>query len=1046
MGFVRSRRGSSVHSSRVERRGTRAVAAGVALLVGGAAAPPVWASNAASGGDGVCVAEAPSAVAAREIAARCGIDVTVATLVDPWSTTVVQPDGLVRFTSSIEAERAPAPGGGWRAVDARILSGPTDGRIRMAAPAVDLTFSDGSAGEPLASMTTAEGHRLTMDVPFDLPAPVVADGQVEYLDVFPGVDLVVTPNLEGSAFTEVIRAESAEALGVPELAGLTEGGLVFPLEVSDGLKLVDASDGGVDVVDKATDQVVISAPPAAAWDSSADTKLKPAPDAALDAHDSQRVLADGGEGEVLSAPDGELIPAEDVVDRRAVAPVAGDAVAVMDTRLVGTGSGTRGVAVRLDPRALAEMRGVIHIDPKVSGTPQGRAYIQSAWPNAAHYNDTSSFGVGVCTTAIGCQSKNIYRSAFQWTTGISTIGNLNSDDIVSATFTVFGAHSYSCTASTVRLYRTWSISSSTTWSNFADASKWPTKLGEKSIAHKPACNNARDIEWDIKSAAEYTAANNASQLTLGLMATSTTDAVSWKRYENPRIEIVFNRLPNAPLTSDMKITQDGNTYACKTSAGDRVILRSRTGVTMRAVGRDPDSGDQVRLRYVVVNNGTGAWAWESPWTVLRTAPATFDVTVPSASLSDNVTYRWRVEVQDSRGRTRSYSSSPACYFEVDLTSPATPSVSSVEYPEDQIGGSQGQAGTFTINSSNTPDVVNYRYSWDSTALNLQKAPTSAGGSVQVAFPATLATPGSHYLKVQSVDNAGRPSATLTYKFSIDFPTTAAFWHLDEESGTTALDSAPHDDGSAAHHLSVSSTVARVPGAFNELSWGDPYFATDRALRFVGDPSGVVHSDGPVINMFGCYAQSSGTCDATDDGSGTGPAAGFTVMAFLRPDAADNSTQAAVSQDAVTHAGFKMGRLGTVHCPTGADGLKMTTCWGVWMYTSDGGSALKAISAVPVAANSWTHVTGVYDQARDELQVYVCELGTAEQPRDSFEPLPGQEMPTPYTGTRWTAGGDVQLGRGRHNGAYQEHWKGVIDDVRLYDHAIDISEIRQVCGG
>jgi hypothetical protein len=172
-------------------------------------------------------------------------------------------------------------------VDATLRGEPTDGRIVMAAPAADLTFSAGDtsgsgSGGPLASLTTAEGHTVTVDVPFDLPAPVVdvAAGQVVY-PLADGVNVIVTPNVDGTSFSEVIRADSVAALdAVPGMDTLTGDGLVFPVTLSDGLDLRPKAGGGFDVTEIATAQVVAELPVARARDSASDAILVPAPDEA----------------------------------------------------------------------------------------------------------------------------------------------------------------------------------------------------------------------------------------------------------------------------------------------------------------------------------------------------------------------------------------------------------------------------------------------------------------------------------------------------------------------------------------------------------------------------------------------------------------------------------------------------------------------------------------------------------------------------------------------------------------------------------------------
>lgn len=967
-----------------------------------------------------CTPRAATADLARQIALACTMDVVVEDQTDPWSSVTILSDGNTKVSSGIDAQRSPDPqdlegdGDGWQPVDATLLAEPVAGRIVMAAPAVELTFSAGTVAHdgPLASLTTPGGHTVSLDVPFDLPSPVVTGEQAEYLDVFPGIDVVVTPSVDGSSFNEVIRASSPADLDIPELSGLTGEGLVFPIEVSDGLE-VRTNGSGFDVVETASGEVVAESLGASAWDSAADQVLQPASAETIPEASSARTAAAG----FVVAPDGEVIAADGVEARRAQAPVAGDETAPMEISIID-GAQT-GVAVRLDPAALESMDGAIHVDPPLATKrPQGKAVIQSAYPNTTHYNDATSFPLGACTITIGCSPTNVVRSAFQWT-DLDTISKLKGSDIVSADFTVFGQHSYNCTATSVELWRTGVINGSTTWNNFGPTSdKWFSKLESKTISHRASCDNDRDIVWNAKSAVVWAANNDSTRLTMGLKGISTSDPRSWKRYENPRLDIVYNRAPLAPASADMKILFEGGTYGCKTTTTGRAVMRSKTGLKVRGVGRDLDDGEQVRIRFTVVNNATGASVWESADTwggaglISKATP--FEKSVQSSVLSDNVVYRWRMAVQDAGGRTMGYDKSPACYFEVDLTTPAMPVVTSNDYPEDEVSADTG-TGTFSVGSGGTTDVVKYWYSWDTDSLEDDVDPPTAGGSVSLNFNPPGS--GSHVLYVRSEDNAGRKSPVAKYWFSTGFPTAAGYWHLDEPAGTTT--SADYSTG--GNSLTVSSGVARGTGLLHEF---DPVtYPDDKALTF-DSSTDTAQSVGPVLNT----------------------SESFTVTAFVKPSAASDATQVAVSQDGLLHGGFKLGKLAGSNCPDGVNGQPMATCWGLWMYDTDGGGSagLKAMSTIPVVANEWTHLAGVYDAGSGDMSLYVCHMGSASNAADRPQPVLGQV--TEYSGTRWIAGGPVQVGRGKFNGAYRDNWTGAIDEVRLYAGAMDLGEIRNNCRG
>jgi hypothetical protein len=1063
---------------------SRRLAGGVlALTLIGSTAGPVAQPALASDLPDCSAVSASTEAGARDVALACGTEVAVESLTDAWSITTILPDGYAKLSSSVDAVRAPDPGDAdgdgtpWRPVDATLRGMPVGGRIAMAAPGADLTFSAGDtggpdSGGPLASLTTAGNHTVTVDVPFDLPVPVVdvAAGQVVY-PLSDAVDIVVTPNADGTSFSEVVRATSADALrAVPELSGLTDEGLTFPVTLSDGLNLLPAAGGGFEVTEIATAQVVAELPAARAWDSAADAVLAPAPEAALpqSSAESEQLAVEAG-SEVLVAPDGELISADGVAERRAEAPVAGDAVESLNAELVSgadapTGADA-GVVISLDPDALAGMEGAIHVDP-TTGTrsPGGKAVIQSAYPSSVHYNDATSFPIGVCTATIGCLPTNVVRSVFQWT-GMTTIASLKGSDIREATFTVFGSHTYACSSRVTQLYRTAAISSSTTWNNFTTSGKWQSKIGEADIHHKSTCNNDRDIAWNVASAAKWAADNNSARITLGLKGASVSDVYTWKRYENPRLEIIYNRAPSVPKSAEMKLVYEGQRPDdCSTTYAGAPQFPTMSGIVMRAVARDPDS-PQVRVKFRVLDAGGSQVYYTDNWSSTQAPPAVFERSIPWSVLSDGGTFTWQMAVQDvldgSGDRHTTWDQSPNCFFKVDLTNPGTPSISSTQYPEGKISGGVGVNGSFTLDSPSS-DVVIYNYSMNSDGLGSDKEPASPGGPVTIPF--SMTRPGSHLLYAEAVDDAGRTSGVRTYRFTVDFPTTAGYWHMDDFrviSGSTDVNTP--DVGTLGHTLRLSPGVGRTSGPF-ALNLTRP---EDKALVFDGTASDTAFTSRPVVNMFGCGSDATGPA-GTPDGRTEDPGhkavqctnrtgerdyrAGFTVSAFVRADEVGNATKVAVSQDGEKHAGFNLGKLASTHCPANETGVKPATCWGFWTYDEDGGSSSgrRAYSTRPLVAGEWVHLTGVFNATEDEMSLAVCPVPvdpTGQDPEGTGFPVVDPDVgAVDYAGTSWSAGGPVQVGRSQFDEARTYGFIGAIDEVRLYNAPLGNGQITAICTG
>ncbi|MEK8225032.1 hypothetical protein NKG05_01015 [Oerskovia sp. M15] len=206
-----------------------------------------------------CVDSAALADEAARVAVLCDHEVEVVSQRTAWDTVFATPEGHTRVETSAVAVRTDV-NGAWEDIDTSVVGG--SGRLEVAAPALAMSFSDGSAGEPLARIVR-DGHELVFDAPFDLTVPVVEGSQVTYPGVFEGVDLVVSVHEDGTGFSEVLRVESPAAAANPALAQLS-----FPVQTTQGLSVV-ADEGGFVAVDGAGEEVFTSPTPLM-WDSSAD--------------------------------------------------------------------------------------------------------------------------------------------------------------------------------------------------------------------------------------------------------------------------------------------------------------------------------------------------------------------------------------------------------------------------------------------------------------------------------------------------------------------------------------------------------------------------------------------------------------------------------------------------------------------------------------------------------------------------------------------------------------------------------------------------------
>ncbi|WP_244317354.1 LamG-like jellyroll fold domain-containing protein [Streptomyces bauhiniae] len=206
------------------------------------------------------------------------------------------------------------------------------------------------------------------------------------------------------------------------------------------------------------------------------------------------------------------------------------------------------------------------------------------------------------------------------------------------------------------------------------------------------------------------------------------------------------------------------------------------------------------------------------------------------------------------------------------------------------------------------------------------------------------------------------------------------WKLSETSGLTAQDSSGGNN-----KVTLGSSVTR---------------STEKGGSAVlnGTATAYGQADGPAVNTSG----------------------DFTVSAWVKlGTTAANST--VLAQDGKLNSGFQ---------------LYYSTAYG-WTFnrhsTDAAGAATVRTSSgtAAVKTGTWTHLTGVYDQASASLKLYVngAQSGTT----------------TSFT-SPWEATGPLQIGRRLFNGTYAENAQGSIADVQVYGDALSASQVSALAGG
>ncbi|MEU4806172.1 LamG-like jellyroll fold domain-containing protein [Actinosynnema sp. NPDC023587] len=324
-----------------------------------------------------------------------------------------------------------------------------------------------------------------------------------------------------------------------------------------------------------------------------------------------------------------------------------------------------------------------------------------------------------------------------------------------------------------------------------------------------------------------------------------------------------------------------------------------------------------------------------------------------------------------------------CEATIDTTRPdKAPLVSSTDYPENGVGGGVGRTGSFTLSAEGVADVVAFEY-------DLHDQPKRRVAATDGTATALVTPPNDAWLDLyaRSVDRAGNLSDLRRYHFRAGAGTPAVGqWRLD---GYWPTFDAPDGSGRGNNGTIVSSVAGARGGAWTAGRQDD-------ALHL--DGRGNVATTGPATRT-----------DST-----------FTVAAWVRTDLVEpgGPWRTAVSQDGTVMSGFFL--------QLNPDGR-----WNFMMPAADADTTrLVAASDTPAVVGRWTHLAGVFDRATGTVSLHVDGVRQARTAKQS---------------TPWHAGGAVQIGRALASRAKVDHFRGSIDDVRVYDRLLSDRELHDLAG-
>jgi hypothetical protein len=676
--------------------------------------------------------------------------VLVSALTTSDSSTVANPNGSFTTTSTAEPTRIRNAAGRWENLSTTLRRNPR-GTLSPAAEPGRLTLSGGGHG-PLVTLTGPAGQSLALTLPVTLPRPEVSGSSATYRNLYPGVTLTVTARTTGG-FSDVFTVDNAAAAARVRT-------LTFHTKLT-GLKLAEDRWGNLQAVDAKTGKVVMTAPPAAMWDS------------ATTAGPAKRGTHRGGGG----------VDATDVTSAKS-SPAGPGLRAHTGPLAVSLGHGT--LTLHTTTTALdGTPTYPVYYDPSwslpfFSGGTQAYSEVQQGCATYTYFDQPQQIGVGYndFQSCIGAM-----RAYYQ----IDTSGIINPSYIITGstlqTSEVYSAYN-SCDqgSETVSLYLSGPIGPGTDWDNQpvqggaldsqsvesvgnADGTMCTGGVVNAVFNAMPLINDARNGGWPNVT---FALVGNESQ------------SYSLERFTyNPAITTTYDIPPNTPtgLAASPAPVDAAGTVAqgCDGGTGGYMpasYVNQQDIATLSATLTSAVSSAEMYGNFQLTDQTTGRqWSLTSSGYVLSGG----NVSVETPPLTNGDQYTWQVSSSDQ------FYSSPAtsdCGFTVDDTPPLKPTVTSTDFPPSgsaTTGITAGNPGTLTVTSSApappsgaAPGLKGFYYSMDLPvpANGAAFVAADSTGSASISYTAPANGWGTHTLYVEAADNAGNISAPALYSFYV----------------------------------------------------------------------------------------------------------------------------------------------------------------------------------------------------------------------------------------------------------------------------------------
>ena len=373
----------------------------------------------------------------------------------------------------------------------------------------------------------------------------------------------------------------------------------------------------------------------------------------------------------------------------------------------------------------------LFVDPNWTPAANASWYTDKAYPNQSYLSASQS---DVLRVGIYAQYQSDMFFQFSPPTSFSTTNTVVSSATLSTTQDSLDA----CPTNPIGVAVYGPKTAGFTW---AQEQSYTGQWGSILETQTPgSCSNPSAhviVPWDVATGVK--AHLGSSSIQFGI--TSASSAQSRRHFERgATLTIIYDTRPNTPTGSAISVPA----RSCGTSASDAPPIHTGTdaslaGPTVKVVTTDPDGGPVQTIFTLSRVVGTTATLVATVTTPATPSGSTFSTNFPAfpqANYADG-TYYWRAQGVDPTGNHSIGLTNP-CWFSVDNTSPAAPTLAAV---------------TTTASAIGEPFTVGVTPPADSTI-----AGTSTGSSTEVTRPRFRSPSRRTPRRPARPSTLGRPSA------------------------------------------------------------------------------------------------------------------------------------------------------------------------------------------------------------------------------------------------------------------------------------------------